>query len=177
MDSIVIADNAAQTRAAARAVIIHMRSNFHKRGAIGTLRRELARQKMPDTAVRDCFLTAIMDKVKKYIRFAMKLKTAGTIDKFQIVNRKGQPILQTGKRNGNYADYDGDVEDHDQVERRRRRRKDRGPRSEKKARKQVPLWPPHNSTQMEHSQQQELRWTSPPDGHSKRRRTFQNSEL
>ncbi len=88
MDSIVIADNAAQTRAAARAVIIHMRSNFHKRGAISTLRRELARQKMPDTAVRDCFPTAIMDKVKRYIRFAMKLKTAGTIDKFQIVNRK-----------------------------------------------------------------------------------------
>ncbi len=88
MDSIVIADNKAQTRAAACAVIIHMRLNFHKRGAIGTLRWELARQKMPDTAVRDCFPTAIMDKVKKYIRFAMKLKTAGTIDKFQIVNRK-----------------------------------------------------------------------------------------
>jgi hypothetical protein len=116
MDSIVIADNAAQTRTAARAVIIHMRSNFHKRGAIATLRRELARQKMPDTAVRDCFPTAIMDKVKKYIRFAMKLKTAGKIDKFQIVNRKGQPILQTGKRNGNYADYAGDVEEQEQVE-------------------------------------------------------------
>jgi hypothetical protein len=116
MDSIVIADNAAQTRAAARAVIIHMRSNFHKRGAIANLRRELARQKMQDTAVRDCFPTAIMDKVKKYIRFAMKLKTAGKIDKFQIINRRGQPVLQTGKRNGNYADYDGDVEDQDQVE-------------------------------------------------------------
>jgi hypothetical protein len=116
MDSIVIADNAAQTRSAARAVIIHMRSNFHKRGAIGTLRRELARQKMPDTAVRDCFPTATMDKVKRYIRFAMKLKTAGTIDKFQIVNRRGQPILQTGKRNGTYADYDGEVEEQDQIE-------------------------------------------------------------
>jgi hypothetical protein len=116
MDSIVIADNAAQTRAAARAVIIHMRSNFHKRGAIAILRRELARQKMQDTAVRDCFPTAIMEKVKRYIRFAMKLKTAGKIDKFQIVNRRGQPVLQTGKRNGNYADYDGDVEDQDQVE-------------------------------------------------------------
>jgi hypothetical protein len=114
MDNIVIADSAAQTRSEARAVIIHMRSNFHKRGAMGTLRRELARQKMPDTAVRDCFPTAIMDKVKRYIRFAMKLKTAGTIDKFQIINRKGQPVLQTGKRTGNYADYQGAVEDDDQ---------------------------------------------------------------
>jgi hypothetical protein len=114
MDNIVIADSAAQTRSEARAVIIHMRSNFHKRGAMGTLRRELARQKMPDTAVRDCFPTAIMDKVKRYIRFAMKLKTAGTIDKFQIINRRGQPVLQTGKRTGNYTDYGGTVEEDDQ---------------------------------------------------------------
>jgi hypothetical protein len=113
MDSIVIADNAAQTRSDARAVIIHMRSNFHKRGAMGTLKRELARQKMADTAVRDCFPTATMDRVKRYIRFAMKLKAAGTIDKFQIINRKGQPILQTGKRAGNYADYQDAVEEED----------------------------------------------------------------
>jgi hypothetical protein len=114
MDNIVIADSAAQTRSDARAVIIHMRSHFHKRGAMGTLRRELARQKMPDTAVRDCFPTAIMDKVKRYIRFAMKLKTAGTIDKFQIINRRGQPVLQTGKRTGNYADYQGTIAEEDQ---------------------------------------------------------------
>jgi hypothetical protein len=109
MDNIVIADSAAPTRLEARAVIIHMRSNFHKRGAMGTLRRELARQKMPDTAVRDCFPTTTMETVKKYIRFAMKLKTAGTIDKFQIVNRRGQPVLQTGKRAGNYSDFQGNI--------------------------------------------------------------------
>jgi hypothetical protein len=91
-----------------------MRSNFHKRGAMGTLRRELARQKMADTAVRDCFPTATMDKVKSYIRFAMRMKAAGTIDKFQIINRRGQPILQTGKRAGVYADYQGNIEDNDQ---------------------------------------------------------------
>ncbi len=114
MDNIVIADSAAQTRSEARAVIIHMRSNFQKRGAMGTLRRELARQKMPDTAVRDCFPTTIMDKVKSYIRFAMKLKSAGTIDKFQIINRRGQPVLQTGKRAGNYTDYQGTIEEEGQ---------------------------------------------------------------
>jgi hypothetical protein len=116
MDSIVIADNAAQTRTAARAVIIHMRSNFHKRGAMSILRRELARQKMAETAVRDCFPTASMETVKRYIRFAMKLKTSGVVDKFQIINRKGQPVLQTGMRNGNYADYQGVVEEEDQPE-------------------------------------------------------------
>jgi hypothetical protein len=116
MDSIVIADNAAQTRPAARAVIIHMRSNFHKRGAMGVLRRELARQKMADTAARDCFPTTTMDQVKRYIRFAMKLKAAGTIDKFQIVNRRGQPILQTGKRNGGYTDFQGVIEEMEQDE-------------------------------------------------------------
>jgi hypothetical protein len=116
MDNIVIADSAAATRMEARAVIIHMRSNFHKRGAMGTLRRELARQKMPDTAVRDCFPTTTMERVKKYIRFAMKLKTAGTIDKFQIVNRRGQPVLQTGKRAGNYSDYQGDIPEEERDE-------------------------------------------------------------
>jgi hypothetical protein len=114
MDNIVIADSAAPTRLEARAVIIHMRSNFHKRGAMGTLRRELARQKMPDTAVRDCFPTTTMERVKSYIRFAMKLKSAGTIDKFQIVNRRGQPVLQTGKRAGNYADYQGTIPEEGQ---------------------------------------------------------------
>jgi hypothetical protein len=65
MDSVAIADNAAQTRTAARAVIIHVRSNFHKRGAMCTLRRELARQKLTDTAIRVCFPTATVNKVKK----------------------------------------------------------------------------------------------------------------
>jgi hypothetical protein len=114
MDSIVIADNAAQTRSAAQAVIIHMRSNFHKRGAIGTLSRELARQKMADTVVRDCFPTTTMDQVKRYIRLAMQLKASGTIDKFQIVNRKGKPVLQTGKRNCGYSDFQGAVEELEQ---------------------------------------------------------------
>jgi hypothetical protein len=117
-----------------------------------------------------------MDKVKKYIRFAMKLKNAGKIDKFQIVNRKGQPILQTGKRNGNYADYDGDVEDQDQVE--PEKEKEEGPWTTvgKKARKQAQLRPPRNSTRMERRQQQEQRRASLPDGHSRRRKTFQSLE-
>jgi hypothetical protein len=126
MDSIVIADNAAQTRSEARAVIIHMRSHFHKRGAMGTLKRELARQKMADTAVRDCFPTAVMDTVKRYIRFAMKLKTAGTIDKFQIINKRGQPVLQTGKRAGNFADYQGNIEE-EEAAREMEQEKDDGP--------------------------------------------------
>jgi hypothetical protein len=83
---------------------------------MGTLKRELARQEMADTAVRDCFPTTTMEKVKRYIRFAMKLKAAGTIDKFQIINRRGQPILQVGKRAGTYTDYQGDIEEDDQAE-------------------------------------------------------------
>jgi hypothetical protein len=82
---------------------------------MGTLKRELARQKMTDTAVRDCFPTTAMEKVKRYIRFAMKLKAAGTVDKFQIINRRGQPILQVGKRAGTYADYQGVIEEEDQA--------------------------------------------------------------
>jgi hypothetical protein len=64
MDSIVLADNAAKSRIEARAVIIHMQSSFHKRAAMVILRRELARQRLPGTTVRDCFPTIVMDEVK-----------------------------------------------------------------------------------------------------------------
>ncbi len=103
-----------------------MRSHFHKRGAMGTLKRELARQRMADTAVRDCFPTAAMDTVKRYIRFAMKLKAAGTIDKFQFINKRGQPVLQTGKRAGNYSDYQGNIEE-EEVAKETEQEKDDGP--------------------------------------------------
>jgi hypothetical protein len=48
-----------------------------------------------------------MTKVRKLNRLGMELKAAGKIAKFQVINRKGQPILQTGGKNQNYADYKG----------------------------------------------------------------------
>jgi hypothetical protein len=113
MDSIVLADNAAKSRLETRAVIIHMRSSFHKRAAMVILRRELASQRLPGTTVRDCFPTIAMDKVKRLTKIGMELKKAGKITKFQVINRKGQPVLQTGVRNQNYADYQGDTQDED----------------------------------------------------------------
>jgi hypothetical protein len=111
MDSIVLADNAAKSRLEARAVIIHMRSSFHKRAAMVILRRELASQRLPGTTVRDCFPTVVMDKVKRLTKIGMELKKAGKITKFQVINRKGQPVLQTGVRNQNYVDFQGDAQD------------------------------------------------------------------
>jgi hypothetical protein len=114
MDSIVLADNAAKSRVEVRAVIIHMRSFFHKRAAMVILRSELASQRLPGTTVRDCFPTSVMSKVKRLNRLGMELKTTGKISKFQVINRKGQPILQTGKRNQNYADYQGNIEEEEE---------------------------------------------------------------
>ncbi len=111
MNSIVLADNAAKCRTDTRAVIIHMQSAFHKRAAMAILRRELASQRLPGTSVRDCFPTSVMAKVKGYTRLGMRLKSAGKIAKFQVINRKGQPILQTGARNQNFADYQGEGAD------------------------------------------------------------------
>jgi hypothetical protein len=116
MDSIVLADNAAKSRLEARAVIIHMQSSFHKRAAMVILRRELASQRLPGTTVRDCFPTSVMETVKKLNRIGMGLKKAGKITKFQVINRKGKPILQTGTRNQNYADYQGDPEEEETAE-------------------------------------------------------------
>jgi hypothetical protein len=115
MDSIVLADNAAKSRLEVRAVIIHMRSSFHKRAAMVILRRELASQRLPGTTVRDCFPTTMMAKVKRLNKLGMELKTAGKITKFQVINRKGQPVLQTGLRNQNYSDYQSTVEEEEEA--------------------------------------------------------------
>jgi hypothetical protein len=114
MDSIMLADNAAKSRLEVRAVIIHMRSSFHKRAAMVILRSELASQRLPGTTVRDCFPTDMMTRVRRLNRLGMELKTAGTIAKFQVINRKGQPVLQTGQRNQNYADYQGIIEEEEE---------------------------------------------------------------
>jgi hypothetical protein len=57
-----------------------------------------------------------MTKVKSYMRLGMQLKAAGKIARFQVVNRKGQPILQTAAKNQNYADYQGDYEEEETVD-------------------------------------------------------------
>jgi hypothetical protein len=114
MDSIVLADNAAKSRLEVRAVIIHMRSPFHKRAAMVILRRELASQRLQGTTVRDCFPTIMMTKVRRLNRLGLELKMAGKITKFQVINRKGQPVLQTGQRNQNYADYQGNIEEEEE---------------------------------------------------------------
>jgi membrane peptidoglycan carboxypeptidase len=90
-----------------------MQSSFHKRAAMAILRRELANQRLPGTAVRVCFPATAMAKVKKYTWLGMDLKSAGKISKFQVINRKGQPILQTGAKNQHYSDYQGDADEEE----------------------------------------------------------------
>jgi hypothetical protein len=81
------------------------------------LRRELASQRLPGTTVRDCFHSTMTSKVKRLNRLGMELKTTGKISKFQVINRKGHPVLQTGQRNQNYADYQGPVEEEEEASR------------------------------------------------------------
>ncbi len=52
-----------------------------------------------------------MTRVRKLNKLGMELKTAGKIAKFEVINRKGQPILQTGAKNQNYTDYKGDEDE------------------------------------------------------------------
>jgi hypothetical protein len=76
----------------------------------------------------------------------MRLKSAGTINKFQIVNRKGQPVLQTGMRNKNYFDYQGVVEEEDQMEQEDKRTEDGPWTTVTKKGKKVPPVGPTQST-------------------------------
>jgi hypothetical protein len=58
-----------------------MKFNFHKRAAMVVLRKDLARQKLVGTAVRDCFPSSVMETVRDYAKTGLELKTAGRIAK------------------------------------------------------------------------------------------------
>jgi hypothetical protein len=58
-----------------------MKSNFHKRAAMVVLLKELARQRLVGTAVRDCFPSSVMETVRDYAKTGLELKTAGHMAK------------------------------------------------------------------------------------------------
>jgi hypothetical protein len=60
VDRIYVADNQAPTRLEARAVVLHMRSAFHKRDTMVKVKQYMARHQVREAAVRDCFPLAVM---------------------------------------------------------------------------------------------------------------------
>ncbi len=65
VDRIYVTDNQAPTRLEARAVVLYMRSAFHKRDTMVKVKKYLARHQVREAAVRDCF-PAVARNLNRY---------------------------------------------------------------------------------------------------------------
>jgi hypothetical protein len=74
VDRIFVADNAAKIRTEARAVVLQMRSSFHKRDAMVKTKQFLATRQVTDATVRDCFPSAAMEIARNLNRYGGHLR-------------------------------------------------------------------------------------------------------
>jgi hypothetical protein len=111
VDRIFLADTQATNRLEARAVVIYMRTPFHKREAMIKLKRYLAHWEVQEATVRDCFPTDVMERARNLASYGAHLRrTEDSIRRYQVVNRNGEPILQVAGGNGRYVDQAIDEE-------------------------------------------------------------------
>jgi hypothetical protein len=85
VDRIYVADNQAPTRLEARAVVLHMRSAFHKRDTMVKVKQYLARHQVRDAAVRDCFPSSVMEVARNLNRFGGHLKRNQGVQRYRVI--------------------------------------------------------------------------------------------
>jgi hypothetical protein len=111
VDRIFLADTQAASRVKARAVVIYMRTPFHKREAMIKLKRFLAHWEVQEATVRDCFPTDVMERARNLASYGAHLRrTEDSVRRYQVANRNGEPILQVAGGNGRYVDQAIDEE-------------------------------------------------------------------
>jgi hypothetical protein len=74
VDRKYVADNTATSRVDARAVVLRMRSSFHKRDAMVKVKKYLATNQVREACVRDCFPSAAMEIARNLKRFGGHLR-------------------------------------------------------------------------------------------------------
>jgi hypothetical protein len=106
VDRIFVADNAAQNRTEARAVVLRMRSSFHKRDTMVKVKQFLATRQVRDATVRDCFPSAAMEVARNLNRYGGHLRRNQGYQRYRVIaDRDGHPILQVAKQGTGYQDY------------------------------------------------------------------------
>jgi hypothetical protein len=106
VDRIFVADNAAQNRSEARAVVLRMRSSFHKRDTMVKVKQFLATRQVRDATVRDCFPAAAMEVARNLNRYGGHLRRSQGYQRYRVIaDRDGHPILQVAKQGTGYQDY------------------------------------------------------------------------
>jgi hypothetical protein len=106
VDRIFLADSQATSRIHTRAVVVYMRTPFHKREAMIKLKKFLAHWQVQDATVRDCFPTDVMERARHLASYGAHLRrTEDSVRRYQVVNRRGEPVLQVAGSNGRYVDH------------------------------------------------------------------------
>jgi hypothetical protein len=109
VDRIFLADGQAANRISARAVVIYMRTPFHKREAMIKMKKFLAHWQVQDATVRDCFPTEVMERARHLASYGAHLRrTEDNVRRYQVINRRGEPVLQVAGSNGRYYDQEVD---------------------------------------------------------------------
>jgi hypothetical protein len=111
VDRIFLADTQATSRIDTRAVVVYMRTPFHKREAMIKLKRLLAQWRVQEATVRDCFPTDRMERARHLASYGAHLRrTEDSVRRYQVVNRSREPVLQVASANGRYTDQAIDEE-------------------------------------------------------------------
>ncbi len=106
VNRIYVANNQASSRLEARAVVLYIRSPFHKRDAMVKVKQYLARHQVREAAVRDCFPSAVMEVARNLNRYGGHLKRSQGIQRYRVIaDRDGHPVLQTAKQGAGYTDH------------------------------------------------------------------------
>jgi hypothetical protein len=109
VDRIFLADGQATSRVHTRAVVVYMRTPFHKREAMIKLKKFLSHWQVQDATVRDCFPTEVMERARHLASYGAHLRrTEDNVRRYQVVNRRGEPVLQVAGSNGRYTDHEVD---------------------------------------------------------------------
>jgi hypothetical protein len=98
VDKIFLADTQVTNRVDTRAVVVYMRTPFHKREVMIKLKRLLAQWRVQEATVRDCFPTDLAS-YGAHLR-----RTEDSVRRYQVINRSGEPVLQVASANGRYTD-------------------------------------------------------------------------
>jgi hypothetical protein len=106
VDRMFVADNASKIRTEARAVVLRMRSSFHKRDAMVKTKQFLATRQVKDATVRDCFPSAAMEIARNLNRFGGHLRRNQGYQRYRVIaDRDGHPVLQVARQGTGYQDY------------------------------------------------------------------------
>jgi len=89
----------------AGSALVYMTSAFHKGEVMVRIKATLAKFKLTQVTVEDCFPTSEMEAVRRLKAYGLQQKTGKACSKFRVINRGGKPILQVGDSSmGRYTD-------------------------------------------------------------------------